>query len=51
MNGPWVVVIGVGTMTHYMGAFCMQSLNPTIQNWEDYSRHNMDGHPYMEITE
>ncbi len=32
-NGPWVVVLGVGMMTHYMAAFCMFSLNPTMPNW------------------
>ncbi len=51
MNGPWVVVIGVGTMTHYTGAFCTWSLNQTMPNWHNYSTGNMDGHPYMRIPE
>ncbi len=29
-NGPWVVALGVGMMTHYTMAFCMQSLNATM---------------------
>ncbi|MCP4535512.1 MAG: hypothetical protein GY832_00025, partial [Chloroflexi bacterium] len=29
----------------------MRSLNPAMPNWEDYSWHNMGGHPYMEIPE
>ncbi len=50
-NGPWAVVIGVGTMTHYTAAFCMQSLNPTMLSWRDYSYGNMNGHPHMKIPE
>ncbi len=49
MKGPWVVAIGVGTTTHYIIVFCMQSLNPTMLNWQDYSRGSMDSHPYMTI--
>ncbi len=49
MNGPWAVVIGISTMTHYTAAFCMQSLNLTMPNWHNYSYHNMDGHPHMKI--
>ncbi len=50
-NGPWVAVVGVGTMTHYTAAFCMRSLNLTMPNWHNYSYHNMDSHPYMRIPE
>ncbi len=36
-------------MAHYTVAFCMRSLNVVMPNWQDYSRGNMDGHPYMRI--
>ncbi len=50
-NGPWVVVLGIGIMTHYTGAFCTRSLNQTIPNWEAYSTGQMDGHPYMRLPD
>ncbi|MCP4549308.1 MAG: hypothetical protein GY835_22880, partial [bacterium] len=50
-NGPWAVVIGLGTMTHYTGAFCMQSLNQTITSWPDYSNGRLDGDPHMRLPE
>ncbi len=48
-NGPWVVVVGMCTMTHYSAAFCTRSLNQTMPNWHNYSTGNMDGHPYMKL--
>ncbi len=50
-NGPWAVVVGVGTMTHYTTAFCMRSMNPTMPNWETYSVGSMRGHPYMKLLQ
>ncbi len=49
MNGPWVVALGVGMMTHYTMAFCMRSLNATMPNWQNYLHGAMDGHPHMRI--
>ncbi len=48
-NGPWVVAIGLGTAMHFTMAFCTQSLCGMMPNWQDYSRHAMDGHPYMRL--
>ncbi len=50
-NGPWVVVMGIGTMTHSMSAFCTRSLHQTVPSWADYSAGRLNGHPHMKLSD